>query len=179
MMNYLYFIQAENGPIKIGITGNVEKRLVSLKTHNPYDLTVLHVQLFDDMVMAREQEKSLHHRFQGCRINREWFKPSPELMEFIENINMKESLWRKMIALDGEIKRLYEDAHRMTFGPHECASRIWYEEFKPVMFWLVGFGRKTPPKEFCTTDAYEIAYAKIYQALPNCPNACCNHREPS
>jgi len=30
---YLYFIQAgENGPIKIGVTDNIEKRLVTLQT---------------------------------------------------------------------------------------------------------------------------------------------------
>ena len=81
----IYFVQAYlGGPIKIGFTDNLTKRLSSLRSSNPEHLVLLGVMEGD-----REVEKRIHALFdqkQG-----EWFYPSPDLMAFIR-LNVEEEL---------------------------------------------------------------------------------------
>jgi len=78
----IYFIQCgENGPIKIGQTGNgVEERLGQLQTGCPYGLRVLWVYNGSDWT-----EETVHKKFSHERIRGEWFRPSSTLIDFITN----------------------------------------------------------------------------------------------
>lgn len=80
----VYFIQQGNdGPIKIGIALDIQKRLYGLRQdrHCRDDLKLLGVIQDADY----SQERQLHRRFKNIRLEGEWFSPTPELIEFIKN----------------------------------------------------------------------------------------------
>lgn len=68
----VYFIQAEDGPVKIGYTSKpVKKRLGALQSHNAKRLTLL-----GTTPGSRQLERMLHRQFKDGRIHGEWFKPN-------------------------------------------------------------------------------------------------------
>ena len=79
----IYFIQAEGiGHIKIGFTDKDDAalRLAELQTGSSATLRLLGVSPGD--VLA---EKNLHRRFAAARVHGEWFRPVPELLQFISS----------------------------------------------------------------------------------------------
>jgi hypothetical protein len=78
----VYFIQAtDGGAIKIGVTTNVMKRLATLRTGSGRHLNVLGI-IRDG---TRETERMLHRRFKDGRLIGEWFRPEPDLLEYIRD----------------------------------------------------------------------------------------------
>lgn len=79
----VYFIQAgKRGPIKIGVAGNVRKRLDSLQTASPYRLR-LRASVFGD----ERTEAAYHRMFAEHRMHGEWFKPAATIHAEIKAIN--------------------------------------------------------------------------------------------
>lgn len=78
MASGTYFIQAgENGPIKIGKAGDVDKRLRDLQVSNHEELRLL-------LVLPRaDVERFIHRRFAHCRRRGEWFEPTEDLLRFV------------------------------------------------------------------------------------------------
>ncbi len=77
---YIYFIQMDKiGPIKIGTTRNIKKRMFSLNTNSPYKLNLLCFFPGNEIF-----EKELHYAFAEIRLNGEWFLPHPKLLSVIE-----------------------------------------------------------------------------------------------
>lgn len=78
----LYFIQAEGAPpyIKIGIAGNVRRRITDMQLCCPYRLRLL------KRVPAPQLERSLHRRFADDRVTGEWFKITDELLRVISEM---------------------------------------------------------------------------------------------
>ena len=80
--SFVYFIQGENGgPIKIGLSQDVKKRLYALQIGHPDNLVVL-VDIPGDEVVELE----MHKKFDDCRLRGEWFKPTDRLLAFIKSI---------------------------------------------------------------------------------------------
>lgn len=77
----VYFIQASNGLIKIGISGNATHRLANLRTMSPLPLTLLAIMPGDF-----SDEVAMHLRFAKHRLHGEWFTPADELLDFINSI---------------------------------------------------------------------------------------------
>ncbi len=78
----VYFVQARHlGLIKIGFSGNPQKRLNSLKTGSPDELNILKV-----IKGSPRLEAELHRRFASDRVRGEWFKPSAALLSFIQTL---------------------------------------------------------------------------------------------
>lgn len=77
----VYFIRAGAGPIKIGFTTDIKRRLPGLQTSTPKRLRVLAV-----MPGRIGLERAMHQRFQEHRIAGEWFRPAPELLAFIKGL---------------------------------------------------------------------------------------------
>jgi len=78
----VYFIQMDKiGPIKIGITKNLKKRLMGMQTANPYKLNVLYCYsgLPDD-------EESWHNTFKRFHIRGEWFHPADTILFAIKDM---------------------------------------------------------------------------------------------
>jgi len=75
----VYWIQeGTDGPIKIGRTCNVRKRRKELQTGNARRLNVLATVPGD-----RHTERTLHLTFAHLRLDGEWFKPEPDLLQYI------------------------------------------------------------------------------------------------
>jgi hypothetical protein len=76
----IYFLQpVVGGPIKVGFTDNLGRRLVELEAQYNQPLAVLFTMEGD-----REREAEIHERFSHLRFGRtEQFKPAADLMAFI------------------------------------------------------------------------------------------------
>lgn len=77
----LYFIQSAAGPIKIGVSNNVAKRLKGLQTSNPHKLTVLAIVRGGALM-----EFEYHQRFADHRLEGEWFDPHPDILAEIARL---------------------------------------------------------------------------------------------
>lgn len=77
----VYFVRAQTlGLIKIGTANFAAERLAVLKTASPDALELLGV-VFCDNYGSLEAE--LHSRFWASRSHGEWFRPTPDLIEYI------------------------------------------------------------------------------------------------
>lgn len=83
MAGFIYFIQfGEAGPIKVGHSVyDVEQRLAAMQVGSPEVLRLRGV-IENSTIKA---EKELHARFAGLRIRGEWFRPDPELLDYIRD----------------------------------------------------------------------------------------------
>lgn len=81
----IYFIRREDGAIKIGHTVRLSARVTQLQARSADRLAVLSI---TDGGFRRDRE--LHAKFDHLRLKPthicEWFRPEPELMEFIEAV---------------------------------------------------------------------------------------------
>jgi DNA-binding Xre family transcriptional regulator len=85
---FVYFVQAgESGNIKIGISRNVSQRLTKMRTDAPVELQLLGV-----IVGDQKTERAFHSELLAHRANREWFRPSPEVLALIEREKAKGSI---------------------------------------------------------------------------------------
>lgn len=74
----VYFIQADDGMVKIGYAANPWTRLATLQSSNPQRLNILVATLGDPVA-----EERLHAAFACDRRVGEWFAPSEALVAFI------------------------------------------------------------------------------------------------
>jgi hypothetical protein len=80
---WVYFIQAETGgPIKIGISRDVERRRAELQRQERQPLRVLAF-----MEGTIKDEAAMHQRFATHRLHGEWFSPAPEVLSCIAALN--------------------------------------------------------------------------------------------
>lgn len=78
----VYFIQASTGgPIKIGLTTDVNRRLKELQMCCPIPLQIIHVIPGGDQKL----EKQLHKSFSLHRLHGEWFDATGDLLKFIHD----------------------------------------------------------------------------------------------
>lgn len=76
---YVYFIQAEDGPIKIGTTREPEARLRHFQAHNAHEVYFLGV-----FPSTARHERLLHSRLCRHRIRGEWYEPHDDVYDAIE-----------------------------------------------------------------------------------------------
>lgn len=80
---WVYFIQGEaGGPIKIGISRDVERRRNELQRAERQPLKVLAT-----IEGTMKDESALHQRFAAHRLHGEWFSPAADLLTHIANLN--------------------------------------------------------------------------------------------
>jgi len=75
----LYFAKAKNGLIKIGQSGDPDRRLRDLQTMSPIPIDM--VLVLDGMAAS---EGALHEWFADSRTHGEWFRPTDRLLDAIE-----------------------------------------------------------------------------------------------
>lgn len=79
---FVYFVQqGDDGPIKIGLAIDVGKRLDHLMAANSAELIVKAI-----IPGSVELESELHLRFARHVIRGEWFRPAPEIVEYIASL---------------------------------------------------------------------------------------------
>lgn len=84
----VYFIQGEDeGPIKIGVALDPEKRVAELQTGYPYRLRLLRV-----ATGGYALESALHRAFRAARTFGEWFRPVDLLLKVIHEPGYLEEL---------------------------------------------------------------------------------------
>jgi hypothetical protein len=75
----IYFVQSgDDGPIKIGVSTNIGKRLTALQTAHGERLRIVGVMKGDF-----SKEKRIHSQFKSSLKRGEWFQATPELKDFI------------------------------------------------------------------------------------------------
>jgi DNA-binding XRE family transcriptional regulator len=86
MIGIIYFIQmGDGGPVKIGYTADLAKRINSLNCGSPHALNVL-----GTIPGTTAVERALHKLFKPYRMRLEWFEPAPEVIEWIKANNGNE-----------------------------------------------------------------------------------------
>ena len=113
----IYVIQAggEDGPVKIGLTYDPEKRLAELQTGNPEILTLLRVLEGD---AAREAE--IHSMFSHLKIRGEWFHFAPRML----TLPIKERATSRERTCEG-CGQPYTPPRTSRFCSSSCRSRTW------------------------------------------------------
>lgn len=84
MNKTLYFVKpvGMDGPIKIGITGTLSKRLRELMRNSPVDLEVIAIVEGGSFQAERRLQRSLiQHHFR-----QEWFHAAPEVLAVVEAV---------------------------------------------------------------------------------------------
>jgi hypothetical protein len=79
--SFVYFIQADNGMVKIGYAGNPVLRLRTMQSGSPLALRLLVYARGDSVA-----EERLHAAFDSCRHTGEWFRPDAALMAYIADL---------------------------------------------------------------------------------------------
>lgn len=77
----VYFVQAENGRIKIGNTKYIDTRLDIMRGQSPLAITLLAT-----CKGGRRKEFELHQRFAAHRLHGEWFEPHPDILAEIAQL---------------------------------------------------------------------------------------------
>jgi hypothetical protein len=79
MAEYLYLVRC-NDLVKIGITNDVEYRLRTMQTGNPYPLELI---LQFEYKSAMLVERVLHSKFSKFRVRGEWFRFTDDELETV------------------------------------------------------------------------------------------------
>jgi hypothetical protein len=91
----VYFIQGEKGgPIKIGHTDNIERRMKQMQTGNPDKLILLHLTRGGKILEGELQERFKEHHYRG-----EWFHPSNQLLDYIADLIEKDKIEPKLLSI--------------------------------------------------------------------------------
>jgi hypothetical protein len=156
----IYFIQqGKDGPVKIGISWEIKKRLRDISVSSPFNPVVLAL-----IPGNREKEKQLHRKFKKEHLRGEWFKASDRLMEFIRtlpnnNISQSVKMDREKLFTPLEMaeyiklspNRVMSMARRREIPSFKIAGLTY---FKPsqVEMWIEGLIKsqsvsQNPPQE--------------------------------
>lgn len=78
---FVYFVQADDQHhlIKIGYSTSIKQRMNTLLCDSPVSLRLVGI-----VVGKKDLEQSLHQRFARSLSHREWFFPTPDLVEYIQ-----------------------------------------------------------------------------------------------
>jgi len=119
----VYFIRAgKNGPVKIGTSRDVKKRLKSLQTSHHEDLTIIRV-------INSAVEWHAHQVFAAFRLKREWFKYDPSMLTWQPRRESQVYQLRRSLFLTQEQMAKRLGVHQSMIARYE-AGRV---PSKPVL----------------------------------------------
>jgi hypothetical protein len=83
-------------------------------------------------------------------------------------------IWERLIELEPRVAELLEEARRVKDpgGSSFCANQTWFDQFDKRLDKLVGWYADGDP-DLQTSEAYDVAFIKIYDVLPACRNCTC------
>ena len=167
-MESLYLIKCNNEFFKIGIANDLQSRLASLQTGNPYPLIV---EFCFEFQSAAVVEKALHQKFAHCRSRGEWFKfLTADMADFVALCRMLggiEKVTSGDIATEAEIeeaeevqKVVLDDGEHYTFNCDRDGNHYVYTyggaakepngRSRRVYKWVFNDPRT---QEFCSSEA--------------------------
>ena len=102
---FVYFVRAGFfGPIKIGFTTNIPKRMYQLQTGCPDK-----IQLLGSIKTNQGTEEALHERFKATRLEGEWFLPNEKILSVINDMLEEE---KEHVYYDPEIDHQWEGMNK-------------------------------------------------------------------
>jgi hypothetical protein len=82
MIAAIYAIQVgEDGPIKVGATANLQRRLSNLQCSSPTPL-----RLVDSLPFQKGLERRLHNHLRGHHVRGEWFRSAPDVVAAFDRV---------------------------------------------------------------------------------------------
>lgn len=84
--------------------------------------------------------------------------------------------WRELVRREPRLAELLREAKAVDDSdPHFCANLVWYGRggLKERLCRLVGWEAEKDDPVLRTPEAYDLAYEKIYNALPDCRDCDC------
>lgn len=91
--------------------------------------------------------------------------------------------WGRLVRLEPRLAAVLVDAEAVDPGDDKrfCANRVWYGRqaeggLRGRLYRLVGWGRRGQPgvsPALATSEAYDVAYRRVYDALPACRECGC------
>jgi hypothetical protein len=123
-MEYLYLIRC-NTFVKIGITNDIDYRLRTLQTGNPYPLAVLATFEFAN---ALPIESRLHKKYSRFRVRGEWFELTDEQVSEIRDVCSSGEICKEhpvsdvefaVLALESAISYCIEAGLHVEISNHE------------------------------------------------------------
>ena len=104
----------------------------------------------------------------------------------IANAKENESVtWAQLVELEPRLGALYKEIRKVKDDktePSFCANAVWYGYgkyerggFRRMVKNLVGYSTEPKQKDarLRSMEAHDIAYQKLYSALPGCRNCNC------
>lgn len=80
--------------------------------------------------------------------------------------------WKDMVEIEPELQEMFGYAKSLDGSEKNfCANRIFYDELKPAIENLVGWGARNSLLK--SKKCYDKAYNKIWKALPPCKDCGC------
>lgn len=120
-LTYIYFV-SDGEFIKIGRAVDVLKRIRSLQSGHPRQLTVL-----TTMLTSLETERLLHRRFDPlrakARASGEWFRPEGDLMAFIERLRLGENVHAELIEHFRSVPGIFAQARNYPKLPMKSRAK--------------------------------------------------------
>lgn len=113
MSDVVYFVRAgDEGPVKIGVANDVEKRLKSISTYCP-DEPIVVCTIPGDY----ELEQRLHRRLRRSRRRREWFNVSGDVATVMELAIAGDLAALEAVIEEGLLADAADDAARVELVP--------------------------------------------------------------
>jgi hypothetical protein len=72
----------------------------------------------------------------------------------------------ELASIEPQLATLLKEARRVEPSDTFCANAVWYRQFKPRLLSLAGWEAENPILR--SSEAYDVAYETIYEALPDC-----------
>ena len=84
--------------------------------------------------------------------------------------------WDDLVTMEPQLKAMWE-AIRLLRRPKRpasfCANHLWYDVFKPRLTQLVGWSCRRKNPALRSSEAWDTAYRKLYDVLPDCRDCGC------
>lgn len=123
----VYFVQAggPRGPVKIGITNELSKRLESIRVSNAEPIAVLAIMRFGgEPGAARRTEQRLHELFAEFRLEGEWFRWHEDIAVAVAQMRACEQVFGRDINLRMEFDRYVWDGTTAEERERELAEVV-------------------------------------------------------
>lgn len=104
----MIYVIKSGDKLKVGYTQNLEKRLISYRTHNP------HIELITTMAGERKLEQGMHKHLAKYRVEGEWFEYNDQVMQYVRTIEecvnegLQKTITTNIKVIDDDEKLLEE-----------------------------------------------------------------------
>lgn len=138
-MSLVYFAQAESGPIKVGHTVNIERRMAEIQLCTPAKVSLL-----TSVDGDRRTEAYFHRAFAKFRAFGEWYHPAQEVIQRVEEIK---ALGASSIP----------PAFQKKIEFNRCVKRDMQDILSSVVNWIEEIGSPAPFDEKITVRLRRVA----------------------